>query len=137
MTYKFSQDHLELWFNKIHGYCEWNNNPDVLQFKYILRRLLISNSKQPSKTGNCTSFDDSQCDSNDIFEISHKRKEGSSAQKDIQPDDETFAIVRTLIMIDGLVPNDLLDNILYYISGLLLGHCFQSFSAIHVKKHCS
>ena len=115
MTYKFSQDHLELLFNKIHGYCSWNNNPDVLQFKYALRRLLIRNSIQSSKTGNCTSFDDSLCDSYGIFEISGKRKEGSSAKKDIQPDHGTIEIERTLIMIDDLVPNDLLDNILYYI----------------------
>ena len=86
MAYKFSQDHLELLFNKICGHCGWNNNPDVLQFKYALRRLLIRNNIEPSKTGNCTSFDDSLCDSNGIFEISCKRKEGSSVQKDIQPD---------------------------------------------------
>ena len=49
MTYQFSQDHLELLFNKIHGHCDWNNNPDVLQFKYALIRLLIRNSIQPSK----------------------------------------------------------------------------------------
>ena len=52
-------------------------------------------------------------------EILHKRKEGSSAQKDIQPNYETIEIETTMIMIDGLTLNDLLDNILYYISGSL------------------
>ena len=37
MTYKFLQDHIELLFNKIQRRCGWNNNPDVLQFKYALR----------------------------------------------------------------------------------------------------
>ena len=120
MTYKLSQVHLELLFNKIHGHCGWNNNPDLLQFNYALRRLLIRNSIEPSKPGNCTSFDDFLCGSNGILEIFHKRKEGSPAQKNIQPDDESIEIERTLIMIDDLVPNDLLDNILYYISGFIV-----------------
>ena len=136
ITYKFSHNHLELLFNKIHRHCDWNNNPDVLQFKYALRRLLSRNSLEPSKTGNRTTFDDSLCDSYGIIEILHKRKEGSSAQKDIQPDHETIEIERILIMIDDLVPNDLLDNILYYISGFIVRSFFQGISAVNVKKHC-
>ena len=58
LTYKFSQDHLELLFNKIQRQCGWNNNPDVLQFKYALRAILLRNSIKPSKTGNFTPFDD-------------------------------------------------------------------------------
>ena len=37
LTYKFSQDHLELLFNEIRRRGGWNNNPNVLQFKYALR----------------------------------------------------------------------------------------------------
>ena len=37
LTYKFSQDHIELLFNKLRQRCGWNNNPNVLQFKYALR----------------------------------------------------------------------------------------------------
>ena len=40
-TYSFSQDHIELLFSKICRHCGWNNNPNVLQFKYALRRMLI------------------------------------------------------------------------------------------------
>ena len=36
LTYKLSQDHIELLFNKIRRCCGWNNNPNVLQFKYVL-----------------------------------------------------------------------------------------------------
>ena len=60
------------------------------------------------------------CDSNGIYEISCRRKEISSAQKDMQPNHESIEIERTLIMIDYLVPNDLLDNILYYISRFIV-----------------
>ena len=37
LTYKFSQDHIQLLFNKIHCRCESNNKPNVLQFMYALR----------------------------------------------------------------------------------------------------
>ena len=40
--------------------------------------------------------------------------------KILQPAHETIEIERTLIMIDDLVPNDLLDNNLYYISGFIV-----------------
>ena len=58
LTYKFSQDHIELLFNKICCRCGWNNNPNVLQFMYAFRRLLIRNGIEPSNTGNCCHFDD-------------------------------------------------------------------------------
>ena len=41
LTYKFSQDHLELLFNKIRQRGGWNNNPNVHAFKMALRRILI------------------------------------------------------------------------------------------------
>ena len=41
LTYKFSQDHLELLFNKIRQRGGWNNNPNAHAFKMALRRILI------------------------------------------------------------------------------------------------
>ena len=92
------------------------NTPNVLQFMYALRRMLITNSIEPLKTGNCTSFEDSLCDSSGFVEISWKRKQCSSAHKNIQSDAETFNIKRMLIKIDHLSP----DNILYYISNFIV-----------------
>ena len=37
LTYRFSQDSLEMFFRKIKGRFGWNNNPNVLEFKYALR----------------------------------------------------------------------------------------------------
>ena len=36
LTYKFSQDHIELLFNKICQRYGWNNNPSVMEFKYSM-----------------------------------------------------------------------------------------------------
>ena len=33
LTYRFSQDQLEMFFSKIHSRFGWNNNPNALQFK--------------------------------------------------------------------------------------------------------
>ncbi len=38
LTYKFSQDHIELLFSCIRAKGGWNNNPNVLQMKYAMRR---------------------------------------------------------------------------------------------------
>ena len=41
LTYKFSQDHVELLFSCIRSRGGWNNNPNVLQFKYAIRYYSI------------------------------------------------------------------------------------------------
>lgn len=120
MTYKFSQDHIELLFNKIRRHCGWNNNPDVLQFKYALRRMLIRNSIEPSNTGNCTDFNESLCDPSTFLTLSWKKNESVPLDSDTHNDEETLQVERMLIDMDETSPNDLRDNILYYISGFLV-----------------
>ncbi|XP_071062832.1 beta-1,4-galactosyltransferase 6-like [Pseudochaenichthys georgianus] len=41
LTYRFSQDHLELPFNSIRASGGWNNNPSARQFQAIFRRLMV------------------------------------------------------------------------------------------------
>ena len=44
MTYKFSQDHLELWFGAIRMCRGSNNNPTARQFVAAYKRLLLRSS---------------------------------------------------------------------------------------------
>ena len=53
LTYRFSQDPLEMFFSKIRGRLGWKNNPNALQFKYALRALFLQNSIESSSTANC------------------------------------------------------------------------------------
>ena len=53
LTYRFSQDLLELLFNKIRGKLGCNNNPNVVEFKNIMKRLWHQNSLKSNSTGNC------------------------------------------------------------------------------------
>lgn len=57
MTNRFSQDYLELFFAQVRRRHSWNNNPNVLQFKAVMKNLLIKNSISVSTTSNYASFD--------------------------------------------------------------------------------
>lgn len=58
LTYKFSQDHLEILFAKIRSRHGHNNNPNVLQFKYAMRQILMRNDiKTQSISFYCLEFD--------------------------------------------------------------------------------
>ena len=57
LSYKFSQDHLELLFSCIRSRGGHNNNPNVNQFRHALRKLMFRNSVQASKTSNSLEFD--------------------------------------------------------------------------------
>ena len=67
LTYKMSQDHLELLFACIRGKNGFNNNPDARMFKSALRRLLLRNSIVASKNANCAVFEAN--DFNPIFSL--------------------------------------------------------------------
>ncbi|XP_077513214.1 uncharacterized protein LOC144124441 [Amblyomma americanum] len=53
-TYRFSQDHLEMFFSCIRQRGGWNNNPSALQFRYAYRSLLVHADVLPVTTGNVT-----------------------------------------------------------------------------------
>ena len=57
LTYKFSQDHIELLFACIRGKGGFNNNPNTLQLKYALRNILLKNSITASQKANVMSFE--------------------------------------------------------------------------------
>ena len=55
LTYKLSQDHLELFFAAIRSSGGWNNNPTATQFMSAYKRLLLRH--EVSASGNCTALD--------------------------------------------------------------------------------
>lgn len=57
LTYKTSQDHIELYFCCLRCRGGWNNNPGVLQVLWSIRRMLFRNSIMPSLNANCSSED--------------------------------------------------------------------------------
>lgn len=54
LPYKCSQDHIEMFFSCVRARGGSNDNPNALQFKYIMRKLLFRNSIRPSIYANWT-----------------------------------------------------------------------------------
>lgn len=60
LSYKFSQDHLELFFSSLRSVMRFNNNPNALQLCYIWRGLLSKAGLKPSFAANCLIQDDTE-----------------------------------------------------------------------------
>ena len=72
LTYKLSQDHLELFFWSVRGWGGWNNNPPVCHFKGAWWTLLLNNKVRMKGTGNCIQQDTTHL--LDIVDVCCKRK---------------------------------------------------------------
>ncbi|KAF0702530.1 THAP-type domain-containing protein, partial [Aphis craccivora] len=75
LTYKFSQDHLELLFGRIRQRFSSNNNPNVFQFKTAIKQILMKNSIKCQSNFNCNTFDDEPIGSLFEYKWSKKKKE--------------------------------------------------------------
>ena len=120
LTYKFSQDAIELLFNKIRQHCGSNNNPNAREFKWALRRIIIRNSIEPSKTGNCTNFDDSLCDPKNFISFSREHSGLGSSGSDDKGHVQLLSLEGMLDQVNEDHTHPLQDNILYYISGYVV-----------------
>ncbi|GLV33369.1 hypothetical protein CBL_20115 [Carabus blaptoides fortunei] len=52
LTYKLSQDHLEMFFSAVRGRGGFNNNPTSVQFQAAYKRLLVYTAVKGSDCGN-------------------------------------------------------------------------------------
>ena len=59
LTYKFSQDHIELFFGAIRSSGGFNNNPTAQQFTAAYKRLLLRSSIE-GQNGNCQKQDETE-----------------------------------------------------------------------------
>ena len=74
LTYRFSQDQLEMLFSKVRNRLWWNNNPNALQFKWALRVLLQKNQVAASSSANSLVVEESKLEE----EASHLDKKVTS-----------------------------------------------------------
>ena len=59
LTYKMSQDHLELFFGAVRACGGWNNNPTTRQFIAAYKQLMMRHNIEGGR-GNCTPQDDTK-----------------------------------------------------------------------------
>lgn len=116
LSYKFSQDHLEIFFSKIRGRHGFNNNPTCQQFKYALRQMLLHSDIKQSLNSNCFEFDTDYAMS--LFLIMWRKKQDNVFNDFEDEDDcseENFIQHTSLKRYDTLS-----DYVLYYIAGYIV-----------------
>lgn len=119
LTYKFSQDHLELFFAQIRQRCGSNNNPNVVQFKTALKQILFKNYIKCKSNGNCNVFDDDI--SGGIFEFKWYRRQNNideiTCNEELDED-----ICNRLVLLNTLNTSlaEAKNNILFYILGYII-----------------
>ena len=129
LTYKFSQDHIELLFSCIRSKGGWNNNPNVLQFKYALRSMLLRNKITASNSANRQIFEQNAVIpvfSGDSFETSP-----TVANLEVESELESENILRQL---DTMQHTLYIDNILYYISGFIVAKLIKKINCQSCKE---
>ena len=106
LTYRFSQDALEMFFSKIRSRLGWNNNPNALQFKYALRSLLLRNNIECPTTANCVPTAKEQ---SDLLDQSDQQCQDTQISEMLQ----TSNVWRydVLFYISGYIAKNLLKNI--------------------------
>ena len=95
-----------------------------MEFKYALRRIILRNSIEPSKTGNCTSFEDSLC---------KLRRLNPLEDNDVMEGDHLTNTASLMRYLDSELQNELTDNVLYYIAGFLVKSCLQKLECGNCK----
>ncbi|KYM93987.1 THAP domain-containing protein 9 [Cyphomyrmex costatus] len=118
LTYKFSQDFLEIFFSIIRNRHGFNNNPNVLQFQYAMRQILLKNDIKSSTNSNCLHLDSDPIGSVFQFIWKKKKQENDAIFNSIddESDDETEIINDRSISNYGILK----ENILFYIGGYII-----------------
>jgi len=124
LTYKMSQDHLELLFACIRGKNGFNNNPDVRQFKSSLKRILLRNTIVGSKHSNCAAFETQSIGS--VFSIKWSKRR-SPIQPEIHDNDQDPL---PLIQFESVHFSFYKESILGYIAGFIVRRMLTRISCV-------
>lgn len=109
LTYKFSQDAIELFFGFMRGKFGHNNNPNCLEFKNALKSILLHNSIKMS-SGNCTLLSPNE---DSIFAIKWNYKKTKEQDEEI----DYYLLAEQS---NNIFLNSITENVLYYISGFVV-----------------
>jgi len=116
LTYKFSQDHLEIFFGQIHQRFGCNNNPNVMQFITAMKQLLLKNFIKCKNNVNCNVFDDDLVGG--IFDFKWSRCKVDNYENQTLDDDVSQRAL--LLNSTNSDLNEAKNNILYYILGYIV-----------------
>ncbi|GFR58231.1 THAP domain-containing protein 9 [Elysia marginata] len=113
LTYKFSQDHIEMFFGKIRQRSGWNNNPTSEQFRSALKSLMMSSTITPSRHGNAVPLDDT-------VELTLQPSSGlETAGNPLQTYDSELLTASSIFDSSLLDDTDWRQSCLYYTAGFV------------------
>ncbi|CAH0558622.1 unnamed protein product [Brassicogethes aeneus] len=121
LTYKVSQDHLEIFFCSVRSRNGWNNNPTCLQFKNTFRRLLL-HTKISQGEGNCKVLDATTVLSIPSTSVKSTVEEVDfSMYRKFSYEPADFLLDHNYDILSGVVElNTLTSNVVTYISGYVV-----------------
>lgn len=117
LTYKLSQDHIEISFSCIRAMGGFNNNPNYIHLAVAYKRLLHHNEIKSSAEANCIPVD-----STSILTVSSAKNISTSIMSNDHSDDECNEEISSSISVDDLpllVINKSLNHAVLYISGFV------------------
>jgi len=120
LTYKFSQNHVEVLFGQIRQRGGSNNNPNVVQFKTAMKQILLKKAIKCKNNGNCNTFDDDATCS--LFDFKWNTKRAEFTDEVENSDGYDMDISDRLQQLNNLNPysQNAKENILYYILGYVV-----------------
>jgi len=84
LTYKLSQDHIEIFFSAMRSRGGFNNNPNVIQFRSDYKRLLVRHNIEGSVYANCSPLDTS----NILYVSASKRTDADAIYTEIDVEEQ-------------------------------------------------
>lgn len=117
LTYKLSQDHIELLFSVFRARGGYNNNPTAKQFEGSFKRILLHTELVSPETANCLALDDTS-----ILNVSSKLKPVNPLDSLVEDDE---------ISID---PNEITDAFYSISNTLYLSDVIEYISGFIAKK---
>lgn len=116
LTYKMSQDHIEMFFSAIRNKGGHNNNPSAKQFSYAYKRLLNHTKLTILPHGNAIVQDET-----DILNITHSNKGIDNLINDfIEPEEENKDEVSDETFItEKWCTSNYIKDVIAYISGFV------------------
>lgn len=114
LTYKLSQDHLELFFSAVRARGGYNNNPNVRQFRGAYKRLLVRHQVKKG-TGNCLLRDNTTILDSTPVTVNIARRVDVESVEVLAPEDDTLS---DLPDIDNL--SEYKEAAISYITGFIV-----------------
>ena len=131
LTYKFSQDHIELLFSCIRSRGGFNNNPNTLQFRTALKQILMRNSIMPSNKANVIAFEPQSHGSIFSLQASKRRTPMSEMSTVVASNEEDDDLQQ---IFDKIQVDTITNNILYYISGFIIRKLIKSIDCTQCSE---